>query len=93
MGEFYVNEKGCQVLCENMFKALVEIQKRIEEIEQRNNSLKEALGDDYGTIARSVSVMKGEIKNGYNELRSVIKDMQEYMNRVHRVRVALGGNE
>ncbi|MBO4696640.1 MAG: hypothetical protein J5643_05050 [Lachnospiraceae bacterium] len=93
MGEFFVNENGCRVLSEQMYKCMVEIHKRIEEIDQRNGSLKEALGDDYGAIARSVMTMKGEIANGYKELRTVIIDMSEYLSRVKKVRVALGENK
>lgn len=87
--EFEVNEAGCKVLSSNMVSELNEIFGLVSEIDNQNGTLKAALGDDYYAIAKTVRVMVGELSNAGRELKTIINDMNEYMQQVHKARVTL----
>ena len=87
--EFVVNERGCRQLSTDMLSSLKEIAGLVAEIDSQNGTLMAALGDDYDAIARTVRIMTGELNSAYQELNTIIKDMGEYMARVHEARVSL----
>ena len=87
--EFVVNESGCRQLSTDMLSNLKEIAGLVAEIDNQNGTLKAALGDDYDAIARTVRIMTDEFNSAYQELNTIIKDMGEYMTRVHEARVSL----
>lgn len=87
--EFIVDESRCRQLSKDMLLNLKEIAGLISEIDDRNGTLKAALGEDYGAIARIVSIISGELNNAQQELNTIIKDMGEYMKLVQQVRVSL----
>lgn len=87
--EFVVNESGCRQLSADMLTNLKDIAGLVAEIDSQNGTLKAALGDDYDAIARTVRVMTSELNSAYQELNTIIKDMDEYMAQVHQARVSL----
>lgn len=87
--DFVVNESGCRQLSTDMLTGLKEIAGLVSEIDSHNGTLKAALGEDYDAIARPVRVMSDELNNAYQELNTIINDMEEYMARVHQAKVAL----
>lgn len=87
--EFIVDENSCRQLSKDMLLNLKEIAGLISEIDDQNGTLKAALGEDYGAIARIVSIISGELNNAQQELNTIIKDMGEYMKLVQQVRVSL----
>lgn len=86
---FVVNESGCKKLSADMLTNLKGISGLINELDDHDGTLKAALGDDYDTIARTVTTMKSELGNAYQELTAIIKDMDEYVVRVQKVREGL----
>lgn len=89
--EFVVNENGCRNLIEDMKGSMTALGGLVASIDTQNGTLKAALGDDYEAIARSVRVMSSELENAKRELNTIIRDMSEYMARVHQTRVTLQG--
>lgn len=87
--EFIVNEQGCKNLINEMYSGMRDLSNLISELESMDGTLKAALGEDYDSIGRSVSVMKSEFADALREFRQVVTDMNEYMSRVHQVRVAM----
>lgn len=87
--EFIVNESGCRQLKMDMLTNMRQIASIISEIEGQNSTLQAALGEDYEAIARTVRVMTAELGNAQKELDIIIRDMDEYMARVHQARVSL----
>ena len=87
--EFVVDESRCRQLSTDMLSNLKEIAKLVSEIENQNGTLKAALGDDYDAIARTVRIMSEELNNAYQELNTIISDMDKYMTQVHQARVSL----
>lgn len=87
--DFIVNESGCKKLCTDMLKNLKEISGLINEFQDHDGTLKEALGDDYDAIAKTVRVMNSELSSAYQELTAIINDMNEYVERVQNVRKGL----
>ena len=87
--EFTVNEQGCRALSKDMLGHLRQILLLIAEIDSRNGTLRGALGEDYEAIAGTVRVMSAELDAAHRELQTIITLMEEYMDRVHQVRIAL----
>lgn len=87
--EFVVNEQMCRTLSSEMLQQMRQIAQLVSEIDSQNGTLQAALGDDYHAIARSVRAMTGELNSAMNELNTIIRDMNEYMSRVHQARVSL----
>ena len=87
--EFSVNEQGCQNLSEEMFNGLNEIGNIISELESMEGTLRSALGDDYESIGQSTNRMKSELGDALREFKIILKDMKEYMSRVHLIRVVM----
>lgn len=87
--DFIVNESGCKRLCADMLTNLKEISGLINEFQDHDGTLKAALGDDYDAIAKTVRVMNSELSSAYQELTTIINDMNEYVERVQNVRKGL----
>lgn len=87
--EFVVNESGCRQLSADMLANLKDIAGLIAEIDNQNGTLKAALGEDYDAIARTVRVMTGELNSAYQELNTIVKNMDEYMALIRQARVTL----
>lgn len=87
--DFIVNESGCKKLCTDMLTNLKEISGLINEFQDHDGTLKAALGDDYEAIAKTVRVMNSELSSAYQELTTIINDMNEYVERVQNVRKGL----
>ena len=87
--EFIVNEQGCLSLSQDMLTTVKNIAALISAFEDKDGMLRAALGADYDAIAKSVKIMSSELDAAYGELNTIIADMQEYMSRVHQVRVSL----
>lgn len=87
--DFIVNESGCKKLCIDMLTNLKEISGIINEFQDHDGTLKAALGDDYDAIAKTVRVMNSELSSAYQELTTIIDDMNEYVDRVQNVRKGL----
>lgn len=80
--DFIVNESGCKKLCIDMLTNLKEINGLINEFQDHDGILKAALGDDYDAIAKTVRVMNSELISAYQELTTIINDMNEYVEHV-----------
>lgn len=87
--EFIVNESGCKKLCTDMLTNLKDIAGLINEFQDHDGTLKAALGDDYDAIAKTIRVMNSELSSAYQELNTIISDMNEYVDRVQNVRKGL----
>ena len=87
--DFTVNEQGCRNLSADMLTHLRQILTLISEIDSRNSTLRGALGEDYEAIAKTVRVMTAELDSAYQELQTIISQMEEYMRNVRQVRVFL----
>ena len=87
--DFIVNESGCKKLRTDMLTNLIEISGLINEFQDHDGTLKAALGDDYDAIAKTVRVMNSELSSAYQELTTIINDMNEYVERVQNVRKGL----
>lgn len=87
--EFLVNEQGCRNLIGEMYNEMNKLGTLISELESMDGTLRMALGDDYQAIGRSISLMKSEFTDAYREFRTIAQDMDEYMSRVHQVRVVM----
>ena len=72
-----------------MLTNLKEISGLINEFQDYDGTLKAALGDDYEAIAGTVRVMNSELSSAYQELTTIINDMNEYIERVQNVRKGL----
>lgn len=89
MALFDVNESTCRKLGIDMLSNLKEIIELVNKIDSQDGNLKAALGEDYGSIARSVRIMKEELESASKELNVIIDDMNEYMAKVSKVRIEL----
>lgn len=87
--DFTINENGCKKLCTDMFINLKEINSLINECQDHDGTLKAALGDDYDAIAKIVRVINSELSSAYQELTTIINDMNEYVERVQNIRKGL----
>lgn len=87
--QFSVNEQGCRQLSADILSQMRGIAQLVSEIDGQNGMLQAALGEDYGAIARSVSVMTAELGSAQQELNTIITDMNEYISRVQQARVSL----
>ena len=87
--EFIVNEQGCQVLSQEMYNGLDQISNLISELESMDGTLRNALGDDYESIGKNINEMKSEFENALREFRVIVEEMNEYMNKVHQIRVVM----
>lgn len=87
--EFTVNEAGCRQLSIDMMTTLRDIAKLVKEIENNNNLLRSALGEDYESIARTVRVMAEALGQAEGEMNTVIHNMEEYIRTVGLARIAL----
>lgn len=87
--EFIVNEQGCQVLSQEMYNGLDQISNLISELESMDGTLRNALGDDYESIGKNINEMKSEFENALREFRVIVEEMNEYMNKVHQIKVVM----
>ncbi len=87
--EFIVDEQGCRTLSADMLHDMRQIALLISEIQAQDGTLRNALGEDYEAIARSVRIMTTELDGAQKELDKITGNMNEYMSRVHQARVSL----
>ena len=87
--DFVVNESGCRQLSNEMLNYLKEIAGLVSEIDSQNGNLRAALGDDYEAIASSVRIITGELFSAFEELKTIIADMNEYVAQVQKARDSL----
>ena len=87
--EFIVNEQGCNNLSNEMLDGLNKLGTLISELEAMDGTLRTALGDDYESIGRNVSVMKNELGDAFREFKVIIIDMKEYMAKVKQIRAVI----
>ena len=87
--EFIVNEQGCQVLSQEMYNGLDQISNLISELESMDGTLRNALGDDYESIGKNINEMKSKFENALREFRVIVEEMNEYMNKVHQIKVVM----
>ena len=89
MSEFVVNESGSRQLCENINNNLNAITSIISEIDSNDGNLRAALGEDYDSVAKAISMMKAELGNAYSELMVILNCMNDYLERVKQAHESL----
>jgi hypothetical protein len=82
---FIVDESGCKKLCAEMLKDVQKIFSVVNEIQNHDRILQEALGDRYELIAKEVRMISSEITNAGSKLMVLVDDMQEYTKRVKNI--------
>ncbi len=87
--EFTVNEQGCSNLANEMFNKLNEINRIITDMESKDAVLNSALGDDGARVRRSVATMKSAMGDAMRDLKVVVNNMNEYIQKVHEIKVVL----
>lgn len=90
MTEFYVNEKGCYQLQQDMAKKLTQIKSIVAEIEGSRNMLIRALGEnDYKAVMSKVSTIKTELEYAETNLKEIMDCMSDYIERVKQIHIVL----
>lgn len=87
--DFVVNEQGCNDLIESMNSCMSKIKKIIDDIDSKNTTLKEALGDDAQAVSSSVRTMRAELENAEKDLSNITTSMKEYVSRVGTIKKTL----
>lgn len=87
--EFTVNEQGCRALETEILQLMRQITVCVSDIQNSTNMLRNALGEDYDSIGRSVALMANELQQAQQNAGVIASNMDEYIQRVGQARVAL----
>lgn len=87
--DFVVNEQGCRTLIDNLRNYMAQIKALIDNINTQDATLREALGSDYQSVARTVGTMRTELESAQKELDTITISMVEYVDRVKIIKDTL----
>ena len=93
MTEITLSINGLKLLQENLNNNMQELKKLIDEIDNKNHVLLEALGEnDYKGIQTSVNAMQTEFMLAERNLMSVSQFLEDYIRRGIEIRVILNSD-
>lgn len=93
MQEFKVDKKGLLLLQQNLAARMINLKQLINEIEEKNQTLLIALGEnDYKIVQKKVNDMKLAYECSEQSMGKLLDSVEEYTQRVGEIRLLLRGD-